>query len=51
MRTLITGLGASSQLLPVQGESHTRIVLALTHPRKLPAQAIVEFVQRSATKP
>lgn len=38
--------GAKSELLPVPGESHTRIVLALSHPKKLPAQAIPEFVQR-----
>ena len=43
--------GVKSELLPVPGESHTRIVLALSHPKKLPAQAIVEFVQGSATKP
>ena len=43
--------GVTSELLPVPGESHTRIVLALSHPRKLPAQAIVEFVQRSAAQP
>jgi len=43
--------GARSELVPVPGESHTRIVLALSHPRKVPAQAIVEFVERSAAKP
>ena len=38
--------GVDSRLAPVTGESHTRIVLALSHPGKTPAQAIVEFVQR-----
>ena len=37
--------GASSQLVPVPGESHTRMVLALTHPEKLPAKVILDFVR------
>lgn len=36
--------GVSSRLVPVPGESHTRIVLALSHPDKVPAKAILEFV-------
>ena len=36
--------GVASRLVPVPGESHTRIVLALSHPDKAPAAAIVEFV-------
>jgi acetyl esterase/lipase len=41
----LTTAGASSQLLIIAGESHTRMVLALSHPGKRPAAAIVEFVQ------
>ena len=37
--------GVSSRLVPVPGESHTRIVLALSHPDKVPAREILEFVQ------
>ncbi len=37
--------GASSRLVPVPGESHTRMVLALTHPEKLPAKLILDFVR------
>jgi acetyl esterase/lipase len=36
--------GVASRLVPVPGESHTRIVLALSHPDKVPAKAILEFV-------
>ena len=36
--------GVASRLVPVPGESHTRIVLALSHPEKAPAAAIVAFV-------
>ena len=36
--------GVASRLVPVPGESHTRIVLALSHPDKVPARAILEFV-------
>lgn len=43
--------GATSELLPLPGESHTRIVLALSHPKKLPATAIPAFVQRFAATP
>jgi len=43
--------GARSELRPVPGESHTRIVLALSHPKKVPAQAIVGFVLRDGRKP
>ena len=42
--------GAKSELLPVPGESHTRIVLALSHPEKVPAPAIVAFVQEAARR-
>jgi acetyl esterase/lipase len=41
----LTTSGARSRLVPVPGESHTRIVLALTHPDKVPARAISEFVR------
>jgi len=37
--------GVSSRLVPVPGESHTRIVLALSHPDKVPAKAILAFVR------
>lgn len=37
--------GVASRLVPVPGESHTRIVLALSHPDKVPARAILEFVR------
>lgn len=37
--------GASTQLVPVEGESHTRIVLALSHPDKSAAAAILGFVK------
>ena len=40
--------GASSRLVPVPGESHTRMVLALTHPEKPPVKVILDFVR--ATK-
>lgn len=40
----LTKAGASSQLLPVHGESHTRIVLALSRGDKSAAPAIVKFV-------
>ena len=43
--SLITA-GASSRLVPVQGESHSRMVLALSRGDKTAAQAIVEFVGR-----
>ena len=36
--------GVASRLVPVPGESHTRIVLALSHPDKVPARAILDFV-------
>ena len=36
--------GVSSRLVPVPGESHTRIVLALSHSGKVPSSAILEFV-------
>jgi acetyl esterase/lipase len=45
LHTALTTAGASSTLLPIPGESHTRMVLALTHPQKLPAQAILDFVR------
>lgn len=35
--------GVASRLVAVPGESHTRIVLALSHPDKVPARAILEF--------
>jgi acetyl esterase/lipase len=41
----LTSSGASSRLVAIPGESHTRMVLALTHPEKLPAQAILDFVR------
>ncbi len=37
--------GAASTLLPIPGESHTRIVLALSHPDKAPAKVILDFVR------
>lgn len=42
----LTKAGAASQLVPVQGESHTRVVLVVSHPEKAAARAIVEFVRR-----
>ena len=36
--------GVASRLVPVPGESHTRIVLALSQPDKVPVKAILEFV-------
>ncbi len=36
--------GAASRLVPVPGESHTRIVLALSHSDKVAASAILDFV-------
>ena len=42
----LTKAGASSQLVPVTGESHTRVVLALSHPGKAAAPAVVEFVRQ-----
>lgn len=40
----LTKAGASSRLVPVQGESHTRIVLALSRGDKASAPAILGFV-------
>ncbi len=37
--------GAKSTLTPIPGESHTRMVLALSHPQKIPVQAILDFVR------
>jgi len=37
--------GATSTLVPIAGESHTRIVLALSHPNKAPVNAILDFVR------
>jgi len=37
--------GATSRLVPVPGESHPRMVLALTQPEKLPAKVILDFVR------
>lgn len=37
--------GASSRLVPVQGESHTRMVLALSRGDQTAAPAIISFVQ------
>lgn len=37
--------GAASTLVPIPGESHTRIVLALSRPGKAPAKAILDFVR------
>lgn len=39
--------GVRSELTPIPGESHTRIVLALSHPEKLPAKAILDFIRRA----
>jgi acetyl esterase/lipase len=39
--------GANSHLVAIPGESHTRMVLALSHPDKLPAKAILDFVRRA----
>ena len=44
----LTKAGASSQLVPVQGESHSRIVLALSRPDKTAAPAILKFVEASS---
>ena len=41
----LTAHGADSRLVPVPGESHARVVLALSHPDKTPARAILEFVR------
>ena len=45
LHTALTAAGASSTLVPVTGESHTRMVLALSHPGKLPAKAILDFIR------
>lgn len=37
--------GAASTLVPIAGESHTRMVLALSHPDKAPAKAILDFIR------
>ena len=37
--------GAASTLVPIAGESHTRMVLALSHPDKASAKAILDFVR------
>jgi len=41
----LTKAGGSSRLVPVKGESHSRMVLALSRPQKPPARAISEFVK------
>jgi acetyl esterase/lipase len=43
----LTTAGAGSELTPISGESHTRIVLALSHPQKTPAKAILDFIRRA----
>lgn len=43
LHAALVAAGAPSRLVPVPGESHARIVLALTHPWKLPAQTILDF--------
>ena len=45
LHAALTTAGAKSTLVPVPGESHTRMVLALTHPDKLPVKAILDFVR------
>lgn len=42
----LTKAGASSQLVPVPGESHTRIVLALSRSDKTAAPTIIDFVTK-----
>jgi len=42
----LTRVGARSTLLTVEGESHTRMVLALSRGDKAAAPAILQFVQR-----
>lgn len=42
----IAKAGGRSTLLPIQGESHTRMVLVLSRGDKVAAPAIVEFVSR-----
>ena len=44
----LTKAGASSRLVPVQGESHSSIVLALSRPDKTAAPAILKFVEASS---
>ena len=44
MHDTLTKAGASSKLAPIPGESHTRIVVALSHPDKAAVPAIVGFV-------
>lgn len=39
--------GATSTLVPVPGESHTRMVLALSHPEKAPVKAVLDFIRRA----
>lgn len=45
LHAALTAAGANSTLVPIPGESHTRMVLALTHPDKLPVKAILDFVR------
>lgn len=41
----LTEAGTASTLVPIAGESHTRMVLALSHPDKAPAKAILDFIR------
>lgn len=47
LNSALKNAGVKSELTPIPGESHTRIVLALSHPEKLPAKAILDFVRRA----
>ena len=42
----LSASGGQARLVPIRGESHTRIVLALSHPDKTPVGLITEFVRR-----
>ena len=39
--------GSSAQLLPIEGESHTRMVLVLSHPDKAAVAAVLQFLRDS----
>ena len=47
LHAALTTAGAKSTLVPIPGESHTRMVLALTHPEKVPAKVILDFIRRA----
>ena len=48
MHDALTKSGGASRLLAIPGESHSRMVLVLSHPGKAAAPAVVDFVLRAA---